>query len=141
MLRTRATSARKRSEGAMRATKAVFFMHRDRPVARMRFGAVPGIGLGLRACLLLVLGAGVFCATAFGAAAPKAKAAETKAAVSSDFVGGDTCATCHEEIGKKFVDNPHTKMAEMHGGNGVTCENCHGAGKAHVDGGGDTSKI
>ncbi len=32
-------------------------------------------------------------------------------------------------------------MAQMHGKNGVTCENCHGAGKAHVDGGGDTSKI
>ena len=29
----------------------------------------------------------------------------------------------------------------MHGGNGVTCENCHGAGKAHVDGGGDITKI
>ena len=58
-----------------------------------------------------------------------------------DFVGGETCATCHDEIGKEFADNPHTKMALMHGSNGVTCENCHGAGKAHVDGGGDTTKI
>ena len=30
----------------------------------------------------------------------------------------------------------------MHGNaTGVTCENCHGAGKAHVDGGGDVTKI
>ena len=116
-------------------------MHIVRPVARKLFGAVLDMSLGLRACLLLVLGAGLFCAAAFGAAAPKAKPAEAKAAVSGDFVGSETCATCHEEVGKKFADNPHTKMAEMHGGNGVTCENCHGAGKAHVDGGGDTSKI
>ena len=33
------------------------------------------------------------------------------------------------------------KLAEMHGGAGVTCEGCHGAGKAHVDGGGDITKI
>jgi DmsE family decaheme c-type cytochrome len=32
-------------------------------------------------------------------------------------------------------------MTEMHGSNGATCENCHGAGKAHVEGGGDVSKI
>jgi DmsE family decaheme c-type cytochrome len=124
----------------MRALKAVLFMHKDRPVARM-FGAVPGFSLGLRVLFVMVLGAGVFSATALGAAAPKAKAGETKAAVSSDFVGSETCATCHDEVSKKFADNPHTRMAQMHGGSGVTCENCHGAGKAHVEGGGDVSKI
>ena len=125
----------------MRAMKAVFFMHKDRPVARTLFGAVPGIRLGLRAFLILMLGAGVLSAMALAAAAPKAKTAENKSAVSGDFVGAETCATCHEEVGKKFAENPHSKMVQMHGGNGVTCESCHGAGKAHVDGGGDTSKI
>ncbi len=126
----------------MRATKAVFFMHKDRPVARLQFGAVPGKKLGLRACLMLMLGAGMVCATALGAPPAKGNPANTQTkAASADFVGADTCATCHEEVSKKFADNPHQKMAEMHGGNGVTCENCHGAGKAHVDGGGDTSKI
>ena len=127
----------------MRAAKAVFFMHKDRPVTRFSIGAVPGYRLGLRVCLILMLGASVLCATALGAPTPKGTPADTqaKAAVSADFVGADTCVTCHEEVGKKFADNPHTKMAQMHGGNGVTCENCHGAGKAHVDGGGDVTKI
>jgi DmsE family decaheme c-type cytochrome len=57
-------------------------------------------------------------------------------------LGSDTCATCHDEVSKKFASNPHTKMTEMHGNiAGVTCENCHGAGKGHVDGGGDITKI
>ena len=125
----------------MKVAKAVLFMRKNRPVARMLFGAVPGMNLGLRVFLILVLGSGVLSAVAFGAAAPKAKTADTQAAASSEFVGSDTCATCHDEVAKKFANNPHTKMAEMHGAKGVTCENCHGAGKAHVDGGGDTSKI
>ena len=37
--------------------------------------------------------------------------------------------------------NPHTRIAHMHGGNAATCEGCHGPGKAHVDGGGDVTKI
>src|SRR5665213_999073 len=121
--------------------KAVFFMDKDRPVAQMLFGAVPGMKLGLRFFLIFVLGAGLYSAAALGAAGPKPKAAENKAAASSDFVGSETCVTCHAEVGKKFEDNPHTKMAQMHGSNGATCENCHGAGKAHVDGGGDVTKI
>lgn len=118
-------------------------MHRDGPVTRLLISAAPGKRPGLRACWMLILGASVLCATALGSPAPGQKPvkAETKAAVSADFVGTETCLTCHEEVGKKFADNPHTKIAQMHGGNGATCENCHGAGKAHVEGGGDTTKI
>jgi predicted CXXCH cytochrome family protein len=124
----------------MKAMKAVLFMRETRPVARMQFGAVLGIRPGLRVFLFLVLGSGVLTAAAFAAAAPKSSGADTKPP-SSDFVGSDACAGCHEEVAKKFADNPHTKMAEMHGAGGVTCENCHGPGKAHVDGGGDVTKI
>ena len=118
-------------------------MHKDRPVTLFSIGAVQGNRLGLRAFLMLMLGASVLCATASGAPPAKGKAADTqtKAAASGDFVGSDTCVTCHDEVGKKFADNPHQRMVLMHGGNGVTCENCHGAGKAHVDGGGDVTKI
>jgi DmsE family decaheme c-type cytochrome len=44
-------------------------------------------------------------------------------------------------VAKGFANNPHTKLALEHGKNGVTCENCHGAGKGHVEGGGDITKI
>jgi len=127
----------------MRASKAVFCMHKARPVTRLPIGAAPGFLTGLRACLLLTLGAGILCATALAAPAGEKKAPETAQAAASDqFVGSETCATCHEEVSKGFASNPHTKMEQMHGGDKVvTCENCHGAGKAHVEGGGDTTKI
>jgi DmsE family decaheme c-type cytochrome len=44
-------------------------------------------------------------------------------------------------VAKGFASNPHNKIAEMHGKSGITCEGCHGAGRAHVEGGGDVTKI
>jgi len=98
---------------------------------------------GLRVCFMLLLGAVMFCATAMAAPPPGAKSAsvQTREPAPGDFVGQDTCATCHEEVTKGFTSNPHSRLAMQHGGTGVTCENCHGAGKAHVDAGGDKTKI
>jgi DmsE family decaheme c-type cytochrome len=97
---------------------------------------------------MLMLCTGILCAASLGAQAPKADAgakpatAQVKDTAPGDYLGSDTCATCHDEVSKKFASNPHTKMTEMHGNiAGVTCENCHGAGKGHVDGGGDITKI
>jgi predicted CXXCH cytochrome family protein len=109
-------------------------------------GAVLKKFSGLRVCFLLLLGASILSASAMAASAKEAKptTTTTQAAKTApgDFVGSETCATCHDEVSKKFADNPHTKMTMLHGNAaGVTCENCHGAGKAHVDGGGDTTKI
>ncbi len=59
----------------------------------------------------------------------------------SGFVGSETCATCHADVVTKFTSNPHSKLALMHGGTGATCESCHGPGKAHVESGGDATKI
>jgi DmsE family decaheme c-type cytochrome len=59
----------------------------------------------------------------------------------SDYVGPETCTTCHAEESKKFDSNPHAKLALEHSGQGVTCESCHGPGKAHVESGGDKTKI
>ncbi len=105
--------------------------------------AVPGKRSGLRACLVLMLGAGMMCASAWGgaAAADKPASSPAKATTPEDFVGPDTCATCHKDVSKGFATNPHSKMVLMHGDKGITCENCHGAGKAHVEGGGDVTKI
>jgi hypothetical protein len=66
---------------------------------------------------------------------------QQKALNHADFVGSETCVACHDEISKKFTENPHSRLAMLHGGKGVTCEACHGSGKEHVEGGGDVEKI
>jgi DmsE family decaheme c-type cytochrome len=61
----------------------------------------------------------------------------------SEYVGSEVCKTCHEDLAKHFERTAHfatiqdKKAAPEHQG----CEACHGPGKAHVDGGGDVSKI
>jgi len=117
-------------------------MNNGRAVVRIPSFAVPRNGVGLRACGLMMLGVLWLASQAMAAPGAKPAAGQDKQQpAASEFVGSETCATCHEEVAKGFANNPHTKMVQMHGSNGVTCENCHGAGKAHVDGGGDISKI
>src|SRR6185369_5033213 len=59
-----------------------------------------------------------------------------------DFVGSETCKACHEDQFNSFAKTAHAKLSkagwkeEKQG-----CESCHGPGKAHVDGGGDKTKI
>ena len=49
-------------------------------------------------------------------------------------VGSDTCATCHADVAKNFAHAFHAQQ-------GVQCEECHGPGSLHVQGGGDVTKI
>lgn len=87
-----------------------------------------------RRCLIVVLMAMIFGAVAM--ADPQAggkTAGQAKEAGAGEFAGSETCATCHDEVAKGFAGNPHVKMAQMHGKSGITCENCHGPGKAHAD--------
>jgi DmsE family decaheme c-type cytochrome len=94
---------------------------------------------------LVVLGAGMLSAAALAAPPANGKSpaasGQQDAAAAAGYVGSDTCATCHADEAKGFASNPHTKMTLMHGSKGNTCESCHGPGKAHVDGGGDVTKI
>ncbi len=48
--------------------------------------------------------------------------------------GSNTCASCHADHVKSFQHAFHKQQ-------GVECEDCHGNGSLHVEGGGDTSKI
>jgi DmsE family decaheme c-type cytochrome len=80
-------------------------------------------------------------------AAEKTKAPDksqnaSAAAESAQFVGSETCKGCHEAQFKNIDGSPHfrlndtSKSKDFHG-----CESCHGAGSAHVNGGGDKTKI
>jgi DmsE family decaheme c-type cytochrome len=63
------------------------------------------------------------------------------AAPTPELAGGAACTMCHAEEASTFGRNPHAKLVLQHGGKGVTCEGCHGPGQAHIDSGGDASKI
>lgn len=115
-------------------------MHTDGRTAQWTKQTAQRMWPALRACLTFILAMIVFCAIAIAAPRSGGKPLQAKDAAASEFVGSDTCAGCHEDVAKGFASNPHTKMAQMHGQKGVTCENCHGAGKAHADSA-DPSKI
>jgi DmsE family decaheme c-type cytochrome len=59
----------------------------------------------------------------------------------SQYVGSDTCKTCHEDIFNNFATTPHWKTTYSKKVGAQGCEGCHGPGKAHVEGGGDKTKI
>jgi DmsE family decaheme c-type cytochrome len=83
-------------------------------------------------------------ASAMAAPAQQSTVAAKRPAVPvppSGYAGAETCALCHDAQVKGFGSNPHSKLALMHGGKGVTCESCHGPGQAHVESGGDKTKI
>jgi DmsE family decaheme c-type cytochrome len=96
---------------------------------------------------------GLVAATVMAAAADKSKpgAQEKKYARPTDpslYVGEETCKTCHEDMPSKdfyktYEASPHfvTTMDTKKGPEWHGCEACHGPGKAHVEGGGDKTKI
>lgn len=60
-----------------------------------------------------------------------------------EFVGSETCKACHEDQFNNFSKTAHAKLPKLSGWapQDQGCESCHGPGKAHVDGGGDKTKI
>src|SRR4051794_10383592 len=95
-----------------------------------------GCSAGLSFAAILLLNG--FALSASGKAEPKKPAV---AVAASEYVGSETCKSCHEESFKNFEATPHWKTTFGHYEGGQGCEACHGPGKAHVEGGGDTSKI
>jgi len=56
----------------------------------------------------------------------------------ANFVGDETCATCHESEGKSLNATLHGKAQNVRtpaGRTGQACETCHGPGQKHVDSG------
>jgi DmsE family decaheme c-type cytochrome len=84
-------------------------------------------------------------ASAPATAAP-AKAAPAKASTAlsapqaNEYIGEDTCLTCHEDRNYKGTRHALASLpkspAATHG-----CESCHGPGKAHAESGGEADKI
>jgi DmsE family decaheme c-type cytochrome len=70
-----------------------------------------------------------------------AQAASAPASEASKYVGAETCKTCHEEIYNAWEKTPHWKTTLNKEPSHQGCEGCHGPGAAHVEGGGDITKI
>jgi len=119
-------------------------MHKRRPHAHsQRPGAILVVFLVTMVVLLLQPSAQAQAKPAAKGAPTAAAATHTTAASASDYVGSDTCITCHSDqqdrfkhtvMGKAFA-NPKTELEKL------GCEGCHGPGKAHVEAGGGKETI
>jgi DmsE family decaheme c-type cytochrome len=59
-----------------------------------------------------------------------------------DFVGSESCRACHEDQFKSISATVHGKIKNSRLKENIQgCEDCHGSGKAHIEGGGDKTKI
>lgn len=65
----------------------------------------------------------------------------SRTAAQDKKVGQATCAGCHAEKVEQFAKTFHGRKTLSAAKLADSCEACHGAGGAHVDGGGDTTKI
>src|SRR5512146_2892064 len=61
----------------------------------------------------------------------------------NNYVGSDTCQGCHEQQFKQIETSPHYKTTFTNGRGEPwhACESCHGPGAAHIENGGDKTKI
>jgi DmsE family decaheme c-type cytochrome len=74
--------------------------------------------------------------------ATPAAAPATQAATASGYVGEETCLTCHENMKTGYHGSKHGRTQDPRApAAGKGCESCHGPGQAHVEGGGDKTKI
>lgn len=81
---------------------------------------------------LLLCGASLYPSTA---APQKPPPKQDPAAPARDYVGEDTCTTCHTDQGEHYSKTAHSKLKKETSWKGkvVGCESCHGPGSAHVE--------
>jgi predicted CXXCH cytochrome family protein len=59
----------------------------------------------------------------------------------SEYVGSDTCRSCHDEQYDSFAATAHQGLLESKDPGKEGCEACHGPGADHVNRNGDPSRI
>ncbi len=91
--------------------------------------------------MLLVLGAALVCGWRAADAASEDKPGSTAPAPVSGYAEPGACATCHQEEAAALQATAHGKTGATTWDGIAGCESCHGPGAAHVESGGDKTKI
>jgi DmsE family decaheme c-type cytochrome len=101
----------------------------------LRSDGCPAPTLVTALALVLICGAGVVAASERTPAPPSPPSAPAQPA---NFVGDETCVTCHDSEGKSLKATLHGKAQNVRtpaARSGQACETCHGPGQKHVDSG------
>src|SRR6202030_1483123 len=72
------------------------------------------------------------------ASTPSPAASPAGSSEAPQYVGAQTCKACHEDLYNGWEKSAHWQQTYKEGGIAKHgCEDCHGPGSAHVEGGGD----
>ena len=84
---------------------------------------------------LLLCGVSLYPSTAATQKPPPGQEQKAKTTPGADYVGEDTCTTCHTDQSDHYNKTAHARLKKESSWKGkvVGCESCHGPGSAHVE--------